>query len=157
MDSWITLSRSFAVIVPRWRVFTKDAQISLIPQARCSQRYTVRSLTRGEYLDRKEHWTQITPEMVTREFATLREKYGACDHLRAEQHPTFHEIRALGGELYRQAGWGNEAIQRLLGHTTEKMTRHYLDKHQEPWVVTDVVGLPDRVCRKDFIMTAWAK
>lgn len=103
---------------------------------------------RREYLDRKEHWTQITPEMVTREFAALRDKCGYCDHLRAEQHPTFHEIRALGGELYRQAGWGNEAIQRLLGHTTEKMTRHYLDKHQEPWVVTDVVGLPDQVCRK---------
>jgi hypothetical protein len=28
------------------------------------------------------------------------------------------------------------------------MTRHYLDKHQEPWVVTDVMGLPDQVCRK---------
>ena len=103
---------------------------------------------RREYLDRKEHWTQITPEMVTREFAALRDKCGSCDHLRAEQRPTFHEIRALGGELYRQAGWGNAAIQRLLGHTTEKMTRHYLDKHQEPWMVTDVVGLPDRVCRK---------
>ena len=103
---------------------------------------------RREYLDRKEHWTQITPEMVTREFAALRDKCGSCDHLRAEQRPTFHEIRALGGELYRQAGWDNAAIQRLLGHTTEKMTRHYLDKHQEPWVVTDVVGLPDRVCRK---------
>ncbi|MBU2738091.1 hypothetical protein [Acidithiobacillus concretivorus] len=35
----------------------------------------------------------------------------------------------------------DDAIQRLLGHSTEKMTKHYLDKHQEPWIVTDTVGL----------------
>ncbi len=80
--------------------------------------------------------------MLTREFARLRDKTSVCNHLRPEQQPTFHETRALGEELYRQVGWSDEAIQRLLGHSTEKMTKHYLDKHQEQWIITDTVGLP---------------
>lgn len=103
---------------------------------------------RREYLDKKDHWTAVTPEMLTREFARMRDKTGICAGLKPEQGTTFHEIRALGGELYRQAGWTNEAIQRLLGHSTEKMTRHYLDKHMEQWIITDTVGLPRTVSRK---------
>lgn len=103
---------------------------------------------RREYLDKKEHWTAVTPEMLTREFTRLRDQTQVSARLAPEQRPTFHEIRALGGELYRQAGWANEAIQRLLGHSTEKMTKHYLDKHMEAWIVTDTVGLPNVVSRK---------
>ncbi|EGQ62984.1 phage integrase Arm DNA-binding domain-containing protein [Acidithiobacillus ferriphilus] len=103
---------------------------------------------RREYLDKKEHWTAVTPEMLTREFTRLRDQTQVSARLTPEQRPTFHEIRALGAELYRQAGWANEAIQRLLGHSTEKMTKHYLDKHMEAWVVTDTVGLPSMVSRK---------
>ncbi|MDD2750456.1 MAG: tyrosine-type recombinase/integrase, partial [Acidithiobacillus sp.] len=78
----------------------------------------------------------------------LRDQTGVCNGLRQEQRPSFHEIRALGAELYRQAGWTDDAIQRLLGHSTEKMTKHYLDKHQEPWIVTDTVGLSLMVYQK---------
>lgn len=103
---------------------------------------------RREYLEKKDHWTAVTPEMLTREFSRARDKAGICSHLKPEQRTTFHEIRALGGDLYRQSGWTNESIQRLLGHSTEKMTKHYLDKHLEPWIITDVVGLPGVVSRK---------
>ncbi len=103
---------------------------------------------RREYLDKKDHWTAVQPEMLTREFTRLRDQTGACNGLRQEQRPSFHEIRALGAELYRQAGWADDAIQRLLGHSTEKMTKHYLDKHQEPWIVTDTVGLSLMVYQK---------
>ncbi len=70
----------------------------------------------------KVHWTAVTPEMLAREFARLRDKTGICTALKTGQRTTFHEIRALGGKLYRRAGWTNEAIQRLLGHSTENMT-----------------------------------
>ncbi len=43
--------------------------------------------------------------------------------------PTFHEIRALGAHLYREAGWPDEEIQRLLAHSNAAMTRHYLAGH----------------------------
>ena len=103
---------------------------------------------RREYLDKKDHWTAVTPEMLTREFAGVRDKTGVCAHLKPEQQTTFHEIRALGGELYRHAGWSDNSIQRLLGHSTEKMIRHYLDKHMEQWIITDTAGLPLAVCQK---------
>ncbi|PKY11812.1 hypothetical protein B1757_02290 [Acidithiobacillus marinus] len=103
---------------------------------------------RREYLDKKEHWTTVYPVQLTREFSKLRDRCGFYSKTPQEKRPTFHEIRALGADLYRQAGWPDDSIQKLLGHTSEKMTKHYLDKHQEPWIVTDTVGLPKRVCRK---------
>ena len=59
-------------------------------------------------------------------------------------------MRALGGELYgvQASGMEQRFIQRLLGHSTEKMTKHYLDKHAEQWNITDAVGLPPAVCQK---------
>lgn len=96
---------------------------------------------RREYLDKKDHWTAVEDEMLTREFAKLRDNVSEMAALPAAKRPTFHEIRGLGADLYRQAGWSEEAIQRLLGHSTEKMTKQYLDKHKEEWLVTDVVGL----------------
>ena len=41
---------------------------------------------------------------------------------------------------------------RLLQRTIEKMTKHYLDKHQEPWVVTDTVGLSMMVYPQVLLM-----
>lgn len=96
---------------------------------------------RREYLERKEHWTAVAPEMLTREFARLRDQLPEFQAMPAQFRPTFHEIRALGADLYRAAGWSDEAIQKLLGHSTGKMTKHYLDKHQELWVITDLAGL----------------
>ncbi|WP_268961178.1 tyrosine-type recombinase/integrase [Pseudoxanthomonas winnipegensis] len=52
-----------------------------------------------------------------------------------EDHPpTFHEIRSLGGALLRsEKGWTEKQVQALMGHSSEAMTRVYLDGHEVPW------------------------
>lgn len=76
-----------------------------------------------------EHRTQVTAEMVTRAFAETRDLLEVFAEVPANQRPTFHEIRALGGRLYEQAGWSIAEIQGLMGHADEGMTEHYLEGH----------------------------
>ncbi|VAW60027.1 hypothetical protein MNBD_GAMMA08-2930 [hydrothermal vent metagenome] len=59
--------------------------------------------------------------------------------VRLRARPSFHEVRALGAELYRQAGWAEDSIQQLLGHTNAKMTQTYLDRHRKDAVEYNVV------------------
>lgn len=102
---------------------------------------------RREYIEQKDHWSQVSPEVLTRTFRDLRDRHGVCEDLAPEQRPTFHEIRALGADLCREAGWSEESIKRLLGHTSTKMTRAYLDRHDGvAWVDADAVSglLEDR-------------
>lgn len=89
---------------------------------------------RMDYQNQKEHWTKVSKEMLTREFQRLRDQTGLVDHLAPKQRPSFHEVRALGADQYRVAGWPEESIQRLLGHSSKRMTELYLDRHQERWV-----------------------
>lgn len=81
----------------------------------------------------REHRFQVSGEMVSREFTRLRdalELYG-CD---PAERPSWHEIRALGGDLYReQLGWSDDQVQALMGHTSVEMTKAYLDRHGERW------------------------
>ncbi len=92
---------------------------------------------RRDHLQRKEHWTQVRPERLTREFARLRDKAEVRSDLPAKQRPTFHEIRSLGGRLLEEAGWSDEAIQALYGHTTAAMTKKYLDRRGREVQYTD--------------------
>lgn len=92
---------------------------------------------RREYLAQKEHWTQVSRAMLSREFARLRDEIGRYSHLEPLQRPSFHEIRSLGGKRYEDAGWTEEAIQRLYGHVPDDssaMTRTYLDGHGVRWL-----------------------
>lgn len=83
----------------------------------------------------RDHWTKLTPNHFTEQFRTYRDQSGACDHLPRDQRPTFHEIRALGSWLYKQAGYDNETyIQPLMAHADEKMTELYQKGHQQEWV-----------------------
>lgn len=83
----------------------------------------------------RAHWTQLTPNHFTEQFRKYRDKSKAFDHLPREQRPTFHEIRALGSWLYKQAGYDNETyIQPLMAHADEKMTERYQKGHQREWV-----------------------
>jgi len=77
------------------------------------------------------HWSEIRPEMLTREFARVRDDRVTFKELPAAAKPSFHEIRALGADLYRKSGRPEADIQRLLGHTTAAMTAHYLDGHKD--------------------------
>ena len=79
------------------------------------------------------HPYQVTGETISREFTRLRDELELYD-CASKQRPTWHEIRALGGDLYReQFGWANEQVQALMGHSTVEMTKAYLDRHGERW------------------------
>lgn len=63
--------------------------------------------------------------------------------INADNPPTFHEIRSLGGALLKEAGWTNEQIQALMGHSNVAMTEHYLGGHEAPWqAVSTGIALP---------------
>ena len=88
---------------------------------------------RREYMEQKAHWTAVTPEMLSREFQRLRDEVGVGSDLATGQRPTFHEIRALGADVYRDQGVPETVIQRLMGHASERMTQAYLDGHGVRW------------------------
>ena len=92
---------------------------------------------RREYLDRKEHWAQVTPEMLSREFARLRELVG-IKPAAGKESPTFHEIRSLGGRLLEVQGYSTEFIQALMGHADKSMTEHYLEDGSINWQMAEV-------------------
>ncbi|MHB8425149.1 MAG: tyrosine-type recombinase/integrase [Gammaproteobacteria bacterium] len=86
----------------------------------------------GKRAKAREHHLQVMPEDISRTFNRVLKATG-LDYGPALP-PTFHEIRSLGGDLYRQAGWPLDEVQALMGHTSEAMTRHYLEGHEAPWV-----------------------
>lgn len=87
----------------------------------------------------RDHHTQVLPEQLSRAFATARDAAGVD----MDNPPTFHEIRSLGGALLKEAGWTNEQIQALMGHSNVAMTEHYLGGHEAPWQsVSTGIALP---------------
>lgn len=76
------------------------------------------------------HHTQIMPSDISREFADLRDASGLYGP--KDIPPTFHEIRSLGADMYRQAGMDEKMIQALLGHRDARTTKIYLDGHTPP-------------------------
>ena len=84
--------------------------------------------------DWRTHPKQLAPETLTREFARLRDETGMCDDMGEGERPTWHEIRALGGDLLRREyGWTDQQVQALMGHASVEMTQAYLDRHGERW------------------------
>ncbi len=77
---------------------------------------------------------KMAPNGLTQSFGRARLKSRYYDALLPEERPSFHEIRALGADLYRKAGWKESEIQKLLGHTSEKMTKIYLERHELTWI-----------------------
>lgn len=75
-----------------------------------------------------DHWTQVTPEMISREFQSVRNSLPEFQGVPEEQRPTFHEIRALGIKQYKDKG---EDPQTLAGHSTSKMTKNYDSGHAD--------------------------
>ena len=84
----------------------------------------------------KAHWAQLSREQISKGFAAARDASDFYADLPPAERPTFHEIISLGEHLRRKSGWPISAIQQLRGHTTEKMTRHYLEGHE--WVRFEV-------------------
>lgn len=71
------------------------------------------------------HWTQVTPEMITRTFKGVADSLGI-------KGTSFHEVRALGIKRYKDAGINPQS---LAGHSSEKMTKNYDLGHSDiRWV-----------------------
>ncbi|MES3674645.1 tyrosine-type recombinase/integrase [Halomonas elongata] len=81
----------------------------------------------------KDHWTQLSGDQVSKEFARLREQVPSIARLPDKAKPTFHEIRALGSRLQELAGTEVADIQVLMGHADAEMTEVYLDGHDIRW------------------------
>lgn len=81
----------------------------------------------------REHWSKVTPDYISRQFADLRDKVPTIAALPRAARPTFHEIRSLGSRLLELKGVPVTDIQVLMGHADEDMTQHYLDGHGTRW------------------------
>ena len=77
---------------------------------------------------------KMSPDALTKSFARARKQSQYYEDLPPQEQPSFHAIRALGADLYRKAEWPESEIQKLLGHTSEKMTKTYLERHDLNWV-----------------------
>ncbi len=45
------------------------------------------------------HVAQLTPDYINRAFSKVRDEVDCCDHVKLNQKPTFHEIRALAAHI----------------------------------------------------------
>lgn len=72
----------------------------------------------------------LSPASISRGFQRARDASGRFDRLKEAERPTFHEILGLGEHLRREQGWSTEEIQAWRGHTTAKMTEHYMAGHE---------------------------
>lgn len=81
----------------------------------------------------RKHHTQVSVPQIDKDFDIARAA-AVREHGLSwpGTPPTWHCIRALGGADMREAGVPNQVIQKLYGHTTERMTRVYLDQHDAP-------------------------
>lgn len=89
---------------------------------------------RREYLNKKNHWTQVNPEMLTRTFKQHRDKCKIFDGIKNK--PTWYEIKSLGGRLLIQQGYSEEFVQQLMGHKKLSTTQIYLNNGVE-WKIAE--------------------
>jgi len=78
----------------------------------------------------RDHWTQCTPERLTREFKRVRDSLDLFNNIGMAKRPTFHEIRALSIWLGERSGYDMKA---RAGHSDRKMTERYLLDHEIRW------------------------
>ncbi|KPK37622.1 MAG: hypothetical protein AMJ69_10940, partial [Gammaproteobacteria bacterium SG8_47] len=84
----------------------------------------------------KDHWTQLSPQEISKGFAQAREASGLYRELAPNERPSFYELLSLGEFLRQKQGWSVPEIQQLKGHTSERMTRKYLEGHE--WTTVQV-------------------
>jgi hypothetical protein len=97
----------------------------------------------------KKHYTQVTAEYLSKAFSAIRDQLGMFSKMDPDERPTFHEIRALGIKLYKEAG---KDPQKLAGHFNSKMTEKYLEGHGINW--TDTIAGLDLSSKGNNLKTA---
>lgn len=89
----------------------------------------------------KPHPFAVLPLYLSRAFSAARDKAGAYGDMAAAERPTFHELRAFGIHLYREAGFSDEYIMALSGHAGSEMIDYYDADHADKKPVTVKAGL----------------
>ena len=110
------------------RLIKRARELSLINQ-RCP--YVISHTPKQRRLGKsKEHVCQVLPDRLSDMFAEVRD---ACHLYPAKSDtyspPTFHEIRSLASDRYRACGHDVKAVQELMAHTDERVTRVYQAGH----------------------------
>lgn len=93
----------------------------------------------------KEHHTQVLPGFISKAFNDMAKITGVFKDWPQEEWPTFHEIRGLGGRIYKDTLMENgyteddaeKYVQALMAHTTIKTTRIYIGGRTEEWSVCE--------------------
>lgn len=80
----------------------------------------------------KAHPYAVTPDMLTKEFNDIRDKYEVYSHLPYAHRPSFHAIRALGHALMDGQGFSKEEVMAISGHMDERMYERYKAGHGKP-------------------------
>lgn len=86
----------------------------------------------GAKVQGKEHPCQMTPDMVSKQFAE-------CVRIVDPEpgHPTFHEIRSLSAALLEKQGTPGETISKIMAHTDRSTTELYLHGHERNFFEVD--------------------
>lgn len=80
----------------------------------------------------KEHVCQMTPDMISKQFTECMREL-----IRADDHPTFHEIRSLAAANLELMGAPGETISKIMAHTDESTTELYLVGHDRKFFDVD--------------------
>lgn len=96
--------------------------------------YVVSHLPERKRRGSKSHACQVLPDRLTKMFAEVRDATGLFQNLPAGQPPTFHEIRALSAAMFGRAGYDVKAIQALMAHTDEDVTKLYQSGQDLPYL-----------------------
>lgn len=82
----------------------------------------------------KEHLAQVTPRRLIAMFDEARKLAGFT----GPNAPVFHGIRSLADLLAKEAGYDIKVVQHAMAHSSEEMTKAYLEGHQLPFEEVNV-------------------
>lgn len=77
----------------------------------------------------KDHMCQVTPRRLISMFDEARKLAGFT----SDTAPTFHSIRSLADYLAADAGYDIKDVQKAMAHSSEAMTKAYLEGHELPF------------------------
>ena len=109
---------------------------------RCKDGILSPYIIHNSYQSKKKLWgKQMSPNSISQGFTRARERSGFYADLKPEGRPTFHEIRALGADLYKKGGMAEKYIKDMLGHKNIDMTKYYLSGHDVVYIDIMNAGL----------------
>ncbi|MGY8872165.1 MAG: tyrosine-type recombinase/integrase [Pseudomonadales bacterium] len=82
----------------------------------------------------KEHMAQITTRRLIAMFDHARRDAGFT----GDNPPVFHGIRSLADKIALDAGYDIKAVQHAMSHSSEEMTKLYLQDHPLPFEKVDI-------------------